>query len=378
VVLGLVSLLALTHCAGGGKGRVAVQGGFYVVGSDIVGPDRKIFRPLGANVGVPGSFDWRGKAEGHSADAQAWGWNTVRLNMTCSNQASYSVRYKDGYAAVLSRIAEVVAEYTAKKIVVIVACHDPYSKIYAGAGKNDVRLAANTSTKDSADVGKTYQQQMDGFWRDMAVRYKSNPYVWFNFWNEPFGNDNADFVSMNTHFYDLVRSVGAENLVVADLMNSGNDAAANGAKHIYDPSMGPALDAGKCNILFSLHAYGWGNDKAGYQRLFDDMRRDKLALVVGEFGYKLNAPVTDASRTAATAMFDLAPEDGVGMLVWHATFGDNFSLKKSGDAFYADGGDGSALSPLGQSMWSLGHATSAPKAFSGQLSDSRCPSAKGS
>ena len=354
---------------------------FYVVGSDIVDPQGHLFRPLGANVGTTGSFDWRGKADGHAADAVTWGWNTVRLNVNCTNEASYSVRFNDGYETLRRRVAKVIAEYTARQIVVVIACHDPYGKIYADEAKSKVRLTASdpkASGKNLSDQGATYLQQMDGFWTDAADDYKTNPYVWFNFWNEPFGNDNADFVAMNTHFYELVRARGAENMAVVDLMNSGNDAAANGAKHVFDPSMGPALAAGKCNLLFSLHAYGWGNNARTYAALFQKMRDLQLPIMVGEFGYKLGTPATDVSRAAADAMVELAPRYDVGLVVWHATFGDDFSLKASGRSFYADGGDDAALSPLGEQLWGLGHPVPDVRTFPGDVADSHCQSAAAS
>ncbi|HEX8182422.1 MAG TPA: cellulase family glycosylhydrolase [Candidatus Saccharimonadales bacterium] len=357
---------------------------FYIVGSDIVDPDGKIMYPVGSNLGIRNAFDWKGVATGHAAEAAAWGWNIVRINYACTNRVTYNTRYRDGYAALLKQVDDVVREYTARKIVVMLECHDPYAQIWSTPEQQNTVIlqpgSAGINAGNQSDVGKTYRQQMEEYWRDTADRYKSNPYVWFNFFNEPFGNDNAAFITLNNHFYNLVRTRGAENIAVADIMNSGNDAAANGALHIYDPSMGPKLAAGKCNQMFGLHAYGWNNNLTTYTKLFDQMKLLKLSLIVGEFGYRYDVAPTDSTymmnKQAADAMFALGPKYGFGLIQWSGTHGDNYSLKNDGSAFYGGGGPGLNLSPLGTAMWNAGHNKPVQRTFTGSLADSLCSSAR--
>ena len=76
----------------------------------------------------------------------------------------------------------------------------------------------------------------------------------------------------------------------------------------------------------------------------------------------------------ADSVFDIAPSKGIGMLWWHATHGDGFSLKANGKAFY-DGGPSANLSPGGQRLWDIGHNPPDLGAFTGDLRRSNCTSA---
>jgi len=327
------------------------NGRFYVVGTDIVAPDGTQFLPLGANVGTTLNFDWRGTGNGHSSDALAWGWNTVRLTIYCTSTADFSIWHRDGYDALLATVDNFITEYTSKHIVVMVECHDWF-----------------------ANQGDT-----DRFWTDMATRYRANPYVWFNAMNEPEWNDNAQWLNLQQHYLGLIRAQGAENVFVADVMNSGNDAGWDGALPVYDPSMGPTLRTGQCNVLFSMHDYGGVDNTIGSSNYWDRVHAANLAMVVGEFGETIdgtsNAGSYQLNVNGANDVFSAAGSKGIGMLWWHATHGDNYSLKNNGDAFYADGGDSANLSPAGARLWAAAHPAPTPPKFTGDLRASGCASA---
>jgi mannan endo-1,4-beta-mannosidase len=330
------------------------------VGHDIVAPDGTLFYPIGANVGMPLNFDWRGTVEGHSADALAWGWNTVRLTILCTNVASWDTVAQQGYPFLRSEIDGVVQEYTAKHIVVMIECHD-LSIEGSNGGLSDPLIP-----------------QLDRFWTDMARTYKSDPYVWFDANNEP--PNDAVWTSLHQHFLNLVRAQGAQNIYVADGPQAGEDAGWNGGARMYDPSMGPNLDAGACNVLFSVHNYGGtATDVQTWTAYVHAIHGAGLALIGGEFGYTIDGSSTAGSYQlnleGATAQFQASPSLGVGMLWWHGTHGDNYSLKQSGDAFYADGGPSANLSPAGQRLWDIGHSKPSLGRFTGDLRQSNCPSA---
>ena len=323
---------------------------FYIVGSDIVAPDGHKFYPIGANVGMTSNFDWEGTGEGHVADAVAWGWNTVRLTIYCTPAYSFSIWKAAGYDALWAKVDAFVQEYTGQGLVVMIECHDAAAD----------RAAA------------------DRFWKDAATRYRDNQYVWFNPENEPTWNDNVEWLRLQKHYLDLIRSTGSENIFVADVQNSGNDAGWDGAKPVDSESMGPELVKGQCNVLFSHHEYGGVDDSIGAAKYWDNVHDAGLAMIVGEFGYKL-APGDDPSGYAqhvrgADSVFDIAPSKGIGMLWWHATHGDGFSLKANGKAFY-DGGPSANLSPGGQRLWDIGHNPPDLGAFTGDLRRSNCTSA---
>ncbi|MBK7861322.1 MAG: cellulase family glycosylhydrolase [Archangiaceae bacterium] len=351
-------------CETGSGCASAATGRFYVVGSDIIDPEGKKFFPVGANVGTQLNFDWKGDGMRHSDDALAWGWNTVRLTLACTTSASYTTRSTQGFAALLQRAQSFVNEYTAKKIVVIIECHD-----LTGTSTFEGKMLAS---------GKTVRQEVDDFWVDARERYKSNPYVWFNAVNEPVWANNALWVQLQTHYRDLVRATGAENLFVADVMNMGNDARWDGALRVYDPTMGPVVATDQCNVVFALHAYGGLGGSPEHVTYFDAVRKAGLAMLIGEFGYTLTNTANPGAYVlnvkGATAAFEVAAAKGIGMLFWHATHGDGYSLKASGASFYGDGAPSANLSAPGQRLWDLGHARPDLGAFTGSLKASHCPS----
>lgn len=346
------SYVQFKAASGGGTNPT---GNFYIVGKDIIGPDGKKFYPIGANVGVQGYFDWRGVANGRSNDVLAWGWNTVRLTILCTDLVAAP--------ATDAVIDSFVQEYTAKKIVVMIECHD-------------MTMGNLTSQYPNAVIGR-----LDTFWTRMAQKYKNNTYVWFNPENEPFWGNNEGWVAFHKHYLDVVRGQGAENILVADNMNMGNDAGWDGAKRVYDPSMGPAVKAAQCNVLFSMHAYGGVADNGGTQAYYTNVQNAGLALIIGEVGYSLDGSQPTGSHSqnlrGTSEVFQYSAGKGVGILWWHATHGDTYSLKNSGNAFFADGGNNANLSPAGQTFWNLSHNKPDLGSYTGQYATSNCPSAAG-
>lgn len=359
---------------GGGGGNPT--GKFYIVNSDIIAPDGSIYYPIGANVGMDlENFTWDGKANGHVADVEAWGWNTVRLTLYCTNTESYSNIAREGYPAFMNRVDAFVQEYTSRKIVVMIECHELTGAIKTGGNYGD-KL-----------------NQTDKFITDIATKYKNNTYVWINALNEPVWSDNNAWVDIQKHYLNLVRATGAENIVVADNMNTGNDASWDGAKKVYDPSMGQAVRAANpCNVLFSLHAYGGAAENPGTQAYFNNVKAAKLALIIGEIGYTVDGTTTAGSYAQNVRGFNeamqYAPAMGIGMLWWHATHGqygvDPYWLKngtsktylnKTG-AFY-EGGNSANLSPAGQQFWNLSHNKPNLGMFTGSYAASGCSSAAG-
>jgi mannan endo-1,4-beta-mannosidase len=362
---------------------------FYIVGDKIIDPNGHVFLPIGANIGTYDNFDWAGDANNESSAAQAWGWNTVRLNVECTTAESYSlVTPANGDKVLLSEIDSVVQEYTAKHIVVMVECHD-----------------ATLNANDAAN-----------FWTDMANKYKTNPYVWFNYANEPEWNDNSQWVSEQEQWLKLVRATGAENVFVADVMNAGNDAGWDGAKQVFDPTMGPSVAAGQCNILFSLHNYGGQAnsyppdnilDPSVYKSYFQNVQNANLAMIVGEFGMQSGTSLQTLANGSVQvvnpdpsdyyshepngeyATIHYANSYGIGMLAWHSTFADGFllaqpnSLNNNLPNFYnilnaAKTGlaTGESFTQEGSDLWNAGHNQPNLGTFSGSYTSSNCASAQ--
>jgi mannan endo-1,4-beta-mannosidase len=319
------------------------DGSFRIVGTQILDPDGAEFWPKGANTTLMGHFT--GDCRGHAGDAAAWGWNMVRLCIYATARHSWSVRRQSGYSAVTSAIDQVVQEYTAAGIVVMIQAHD-----FTGDLDNPSQIASQ------------YFTEMSQFWVDMANAYKNNTYVWLNPVNEPCWSNNTNWYNYNRQYLQSIRAQGAENVVVIDTMNMGQDAAWDGAKRVYDPSMGPAVMSGYQDVIFAVHAYGADTTSGSTGALTtysDNVAAAGLAYLFGEFGHTI-----DGSSTAGTyqqnvngvnSVFAVAPGRKLGMLWWHGEHNDKYSLKSSGGAFYSSGGPGAGLSPAGQDFWDICH-----------------------
>jgi mannan endo-1,4-beta-mannosidase len=305
---------------------------------------------MGTNAGVTLAFDGNGGGvtQGHIDDVEAWNWNTIRINMLATDTISWSYSSQYGYEALKSYIDTIVQEYTSRDIVIMIASHD---MLMNGGG--------------SAGVDAPYIDQLDRFWTDMAQAYKSNPYVWFNVHNEP-PVENQDWIDLNDRHLSLIRAQGAENIVVVDAPTWGQDLGPvdpwfSDAKYAYDATMAPALAAEHGNVVLAQHNYG------GYQKYnsaaklgdyIDRVHAAGIPLVIGEFGYTTDDSSTAGSysdnRTGADAVFAAAPNKGVGMLWWHGTHNDKYSLKNDNSPFWT-GGAGANLSEAGQTFWALTH-----------------------
>ena len=132
------------------------------------------------------------------------------------------------------------------------------------------------------------------FWKDAAARYKNNPAVLFDLFNEPGGikweiwRDGGDMqwkkkkgetVAPTVHsvgmqaLINAVRSTGAKNIVIAGGVGSAYD--------LSGVLQGFALeDKAGDGIMYATHFYDW---HGGWQKHFLDLA-SKYPLFVGEFG----------------------------------------------------------------------------------------------
>ena len=307
---------------------------FNVVGTQIIGPGSQPFVPLGANVGDVAAFDGRGNANGEHAAALAWGWNTIRLTLYVTDGASFTYRSQFGYEALLSHVKSLVDEYTNAGIVVIVESHDGI-----------------------APYGSSYMNQIDQFFTDLARSSVGNPRVWFNCYNEP-NADLAQWVALQRHCVSLIRDQANSNIVVADAPGAAADAPWSGKTRMYDPSMGPAVLAGNTNVIFSQHNHAGYCDYESEGAYLDAMHAAGLAVIIGEFGFSIDGSSSGggyaANYSCALANFAAAPSRGVGLVWWHGTGRDLYSLKTDGGAFF-EGEPGANLSYAGSLLWKLGH-----------------------
>ncbi|MDH5291737.1 MAG: glycoside hydrolase family 5 protein, partial [Acidimicrobiia bacterium] len=196
----------------GPTGTSPPTGRFYVVGSDIVGPDGNIFYPIGANAALkftPYGYVFEGNNGGvndHVDSVKAWNWNTIRATLICDNRSGVP-----SFTELVNGIDPVIRQLTEAKIVVMLECHDQ-------TGKNP-------------SLGSSRDKRIRRFWDEMVRRYSDNPYVWFNIYNEPDARgDTARWAKLHQFYVDRIRKAGADNLIVVDLpvWSQGIDLVVNG------------------------------------------------------------------------------------------------------------------------------------------------------
>lgn len=378
------SVLAQTaNGASGGRavkftaGTATGSGRFYVVGKNIIDPDGNIFLPMGANVGMRQApylennylFNYFGTANGKSEQVRAWGWNTIRPNINCAPTSSPS------YAETMAGLDQLVEEYAAKKIVVMVTCRVTVGTDYA-----------YNSSQVQASLPMI---------KEIAQKYKYEPYVWMNTFNEPIVNQSA-WTSLNQSLYNEVRAHAPDMMFIADLAGLGNQ-----IETIAYDNLASTFGAGKCNVVYDWHAYGfingYGTD-ATHQQYINRITELNIPMVVGEFGDPLKddgsplhatdptvpgvAGNPDQNRIGANAVMSYGPSAGYGLIWWIATGDSNagivYSLTKDKTSPWTvtTANAATKLSPAGKRFWDLTHPARPIAKFTGNLAASGCASAQ--
>lgn len=305
-------------------------GAFHVEGTRIIDPAGKEYVPMGANLGTHFTLDGGGPALGHSADAVAWGWNTVRIMVS-------PTWWDEQY------LRDLVAEYRKAGIVVMLDAHRQWNPFDPNAA--------------------TYAEQTRAFWEKIAPEYKDDSGVWFNLANEP-GYISDDWFEFQDSLAATVRATGAKNILVVDPPGWGQDLGSYapwfiGGKFSYSPTMAPTLAARYGNVVIGQHNYGAKyNTPALFSGYVDAVRRNGLPVIASEFGYAddgvSGAGSFELNKQGTQSVFAVAPAKKVGMLIWNGNVGDPMTLKQGRAAFYV-GGNSANLTPMGKEFWALTH-----------------------
>jgi hypothetical protein len=278
---------------------------FQVLGTKIYDPNGQEFIAKGINM-----FAWEGISQVNSLMNQ-WGFNTVRV----PNYLLGSYNQPHPAANNYGTNHQIVDAFTSQGAVVIFDAHDRIGGYYEN---------------NQWEILKDY-------WRDMAREFKDNPYVWFNLHNEP-GNATANpekWVSYHRELIDIIRSEGADNLIVVDGEAWGQDiptqTIANYANEVLEQND---------NIIFSIHAYErWNNnDLAKY---LDELFVRDLPVIIGEYGAENNGQST---LNATIQTIAATQEREIGRIVWEA----NLATAKTQDF---NGTNPEVLSNLGTIVW---------------------------
>ena len=261
----------------------------------------------------------------------------------------------------------IVAEYRAQRMVVMVDYHQ------LGFG----------ATASAADIAAAVE-----FWTDIANRFKDNPYVWFNLFNEPEAGDGAAqrWRAQHQPVIDAIRATGATNIIVIDDTQAGQGAAdwwSIGESPEADSgvlSEGPNLVDPVGRLAFDVHPYDvWGfpndDDPTCATRYTDEQRDARFAsyvqrvydrgfpLLAGEFGFRAgdrptsgvsyhgdlsgnHPPCGSTNLLAAETAYRVAPSFDLGMILWHG-----FDLTTTGPRPGTSWAAPANLTQLGQLQW---------------------------
>ena len=291
----------------------AATPGFTVVGGQILDPGGVPFVPVGFH--LSGRHGASPQASvGSTNTMKAWGFNTARI-VTCLDPTcvgASGVGYQEN-----SDTDAIVRDLTARKAVAIIESY---------------HIPPGTFPTP------TQQIEVGNWWETVATKYKDNPYVWFNLINEPGENANygigaadAQWLSWNSYLATRIRNTGAQNPIVVDGSNNGQDIqynTDNGALARTDASAilsyGPTLLANYTNIIFSLHVYdvwGKGTDTQNQTRLLDYITRVKAiggTLIIGEAGFSENGLERTGTliNAGVRAAYTVAAQQKIGVIAF--------------------------------------------------------------
>lgn len=236
---------------------------------------------------------------------RTWGANTVRVQLGQQFWLTDSCRYDPTYA---TRVDDVVNKITARGMVALLDLH--------------------WSTKGTPCAVAPGQHMMPDtmsltFWQQVAARYKNNPLVAFDLYNEPYGITPdvwRDGGSMGTwqavgmqQLYDAVRATGATNLVFV-----------SGIQYAYDIRAAITNPLDGYGIVYAPHIYCLPCN--GALPIDIDLVIPPVAttypVVVTEFG------TDDASGTYNANLIDWAERRDIGWLAytWAASDPTQFAL----------------------------------------------------
>lgn len=357
--------------------EVVASNTFTIAGSKIVDPDGNVFTPIGINASSPikTTQGWEyiqsyygENISGKLKAVQAWNWNIIRLTIHCANSTLTAGSVTQ--AEVLRAVRVVVEEFTPHKIVIMPDCHDV-------TGKNPVATTAILN-------------EIDAFWTALAKEHSDNPYVWYNYLNEPqtFEQPDSIWYPLANRGYDHLRSVASNSVIVLDLPNQ-----ANRIESSYSTE-GKAFLKQKCNVMYGWHAYGivppgenlqndtFETSLADHRSVLSKLKSSQTPVLIGEMGHDWNETRQEtnwnfnAERNGARSIIALNSEYGLGGLYWHGTGNSNrdmiYGLKQSDDLIFSKPTAASSLSTTGQLFWDMSHPGPSTQAYTGSLDQYGC------
>ena len=363
--------------------------GFTTNGGRIISPDGTPYLPIGANISGM-DFTWNDAVLGHASVArETWNWTAIRLS--CGFRDWGSVNSRQGYTFLSNNnLDRIVDEYTGAGITTIIAQHHPGPKTSDSAAGSAISPRAGTAPDGT---GRSSEDGIVDWWLAVASRFKNNPRVWFNLINEP-GSDQAGLNSQYERMLTRIRAFAPRTPIVLDAANFANDIPNNATfgtgpitpEDSFVLTYGPGLvekfgePAGYGPIIFSIHVYSrWPRNYGGTGRITDAQlatrmrdyatrcRAKGLAILVGETGAETWAAEYDSASVrvglyeqgaVAGRQTGVWPEQGVGVLVWHASPLSGMPLASTNWYNVTSAAQVSPQPQAGLGLWNYAHMSS--------------------
>jgi hypothetical protein len=292
---------------------VSASGNFQVRGSKIYDPNGKEFIVKGTYVNGYGSFWERETTQDVSKIVDVWKFNTVRVGVNL-----HPVEWQGQYVpqfTVNNDLDKIVQAFTSRGVVVLFVFAD----------------REGWDTPDS---------KVDAKITELAAKYRNNPYVWYDLYNEP-GPVKPTTASLDgwvrnyRRLIDLVRRQGNNNIVMVEGSAYGQDAG-NWDGELVPTNNSSILQAGDRvregidNVVYSIHVYEQWNGPE--QRLADYLDRiiaKGFPMVIGEVGHSNNSNFN--AIQAVNNLFKVGPSRNVGIISFQWSGGDNNNLALNGN-----------------------------------------------
>jgi len=252
----------------------------HVEGSRLKTNDGNTVRLQGVNVA---SLEWSNTGEQvlESVRVAIYGWNsnTIRLPLSQDRWFGEMERQNDGGRLYRLIVDEVVRYISENGCYVIIDLHN---------------FAIEGQARQIHSIPEIYDMpnmKSIDFWKDVAARYANDPAVFFDLYNEPhdvswnvwkFGGRVTTRLMVEATYnspgmqglLDVVRTTGAENIVIAGGLEWGYDL--RGIPEY-------ALDDPYGNIVYGTHIYPWKSNEEDWDGRVGHVI-GKYPILVGEVG----------------------------------------------------------------------------------------------
>lgn len=331
-------------------GSISIPGTFKVIGRSIIDPQGNEFIPVGANINT-----WAERTSYSEEDIRMiktiWKFNIVRVTIRFNGGAVFAhLNATDLFLE--SYVNAFTSDSYGKRVVVMFEAHDFSGSYYSETSSPSLK-------------------QLALFWKRMAIKYKNNPYVWFNIMNEPgSGSLSSQWLITHESCIKAVREVDPDKIIICNGHNFGLERNSSTDGNVPDSysallTYGPQLNANYKNLVYSFHVYvPWNNSKLQMENYTDRLQAAGLAVLVGEYGVIGGGGISSVS--AASYLVSVLEPRKIGRLVWHYVGWDGNNLvngagrtgtdlsRKDGEKPPVNSGDGT-LTTLGNLVWEDTH-----------------------